>query len=228
MHKILSFLYMAVFFCAGCTTTGTEQVKPGELLLLKNTNFVSSFDQIPYEPITIGDPLKFEFDQQTTILLAGNERRFAKGFTLPASQGVYSVHITSNRQGTLDDPAIMYPEVAILNQEYKVIRKLPPDTFVLRTTMSETGLNAVFFVNNNSLGERYVLITNRPIAEADLVVAQDNVTGQTVVALPLYGGFFMWFIPTGSNKPPIKMKASPIGSLAILLQSYCPRKAGDD
>src|SRR5512136_1403787 len=98
MRKINSFLCIAVLCCAGCATSGTELVKEGEQLLSKSTNIVSSVAKFTYQPTSIGEPLKFEFGEQTSILLAGNERRFAKGFVLPANNNSYSVHITSFRQ----------------------------------------------------------------------------------------------------------------------------------
>ncbi len=65
------------------------------------------------------------------------------------------------------------------------------------------------------------------MAQADLIPSQVNVTRSVPIAVPLPGGgFVMWFVPTGSNTPPLKMKASPIGELQLELKEYRPRRMG--
>jgi hypothetical protein len=212
---------------AGCATTGTVQVKTGEELLAKSQKCIASLDQLPYEQINPGEPVKLAFDDQATVLQEGEKRCFAKGFALPAGKGAYSVSITSFKGGTVHDPAIMYPEVRILDQSYGLIRTLPHTDFVFRSFGSGEGVNAVFFVNNNSQGESFLLITNRPMEEASLIASQVNITSTTPIVVPVPGGMVMWFFPSGSNTPPIKMKASPMGQMEVEVKEYRPRKVGE-
>jgi len=213
--------------CAGCATTGTVQVKKGEELLSSSQKCVSSFDQLSYEQINPGEPAKFAFDEQATVLQEGEKRCFAKGFILPTGKGSYSVGITSFKVGTIHDPAIMYPEVRILDKDYRVIRTLPYTDFVFRSFGPGEGVNTVFFVNSNSQGESFLLITNRPMEEANLLASQVNITSTTPIVVPFPGGFAMWLVPTGSNTPPIKMKASPTGQMEVEIKEYRPRKVGE-
>jgi hypothetical protein len=212
---------------AGCATTGTVQVKKGEEILANSQKDVLSIDRLSYEQAKIGEPIKFAFDEQAMVLREGERRCFAKGFSLPTGKGSYSVSITSYKGGTINDPAIMYPEVRILDKDYGVILTLPNTDFVFRSFGSQEGLNTVFFVNNNSRGECFLLITNRSMDEADLSSSQVNTTSSTPIVVPFTGGFAMWFIPTGSNTPPIKMKASPTGQMEVELKEYRPRKVGE-
>src|SRR3990170_1099010 len=193
MHKKHLLIIMALA-SAGCATTGMNQVSKGQELLASSPKVISSLDQLSYQQVNFGKPIKFAFDEQTTILHKG---------------------------GTLHDPAIMYPEVQVLDKDYRVIRTLPHTGFVFRLSLSGEGLNTVFFVNENSQGERFLLITNCPMDEADLISSQVNNTSEILVPIPVpvpFGGgflfgFFFIPIPTGSNTPPIKMKASSTGQI---------------
>lgn len=211
----------------GCATTGTVHVSKGEELLANSQKCISSFDQVVYEQMTLWGLHKFTFDEQTAILQEGDRRRFVKGFVLPAEKGAYTVSITSYKQGTVYDPAIMYPEVRLLDKNHRIIRTLPHSDFVYRSLGTREGLNSVFFINHNSQGESFLLITNRPMDEADLTASQVNIQSSTPIVVPFPGGFAMWFIQTGSTTPPIKMKASATGPVEVELKEYRPKKVGE-
>ena len=227
MHSIAIALVTILLVSAGCATTGTVQVKKGEDLLANSQKCIVSLDQLSYEQVNPGERIKVAFDEQSTVLQEGEKRCFVKGFALPTGKGAYSVSITSFKGGTILDPAIMYPEVRILDKNYRVIRTLPHTDFVFRSSRTQEGLNTVFFVNHNSQGESFLLITNRPMGEAGLIASQVNVTGSAPIVVPFPGGFAMWFVPTGSNTPPIKMKASPTGQMEVELKEYRPKKVGE-
>jgi len=227
MWLIATPLIMILFFIAGCATPGTVQVSKGEELLANSRKCISSLDQLSYEQVKQGEPIQFAFDEQTTVLQEGERRRFVKGFVLPTRVGTYSVSITSYKQGTIYDPAIMYPEVRILDEDYRVIRTLPHTDFVFRSLQSREGLNTVFFVNNNSQGESFLVITNRPMDEADLAASHAHVRSSAPIFVPFPGGYAMWFIPTGTTTPPIKMKASATGEMEVEMKEYRLKKVGE-
>jgi hypothetical protein len=220
-------LTIMLVLSAGCATTGTSQVSQGQELLAGRQDIVSSPDQISYDLLKFEEPVKFAFDEKAAVMATGDKRRFAKGFVLPTGREPYSISITSYKIGSLTDPAILYPEVEVLDKEYRVIRTLPFNDFVFRYSRSSEGLNAVLFVNNNARGERFLLLTNRSLDEADLIASQSNITGSMPVVVPVPGvGVFMWNVPTGKNTPPIKIKASPTGQMEVLCQEYRPKKLG--
>jgi hypothetical protein len=201
-------------------------VSRGQELLVTSRNVITSCDQLSYSEANFEEPVRFSFDDQSPILREGETRRFVKGFTLPAGRGAYSVSITSYKSGTLLDPAILYPDVQILDRDFRIIRTLPYSSFVFRPSQAGEGLNTVFFVNDNAEGERFLLITNRPMNEADLMTSQANITSATPIMVPVGAGFAMWMVPTGSNTPPIKMKASPTGQLEVAFKEYRLKKVG--
>jgi hypothetical protein len=215
-----------VVLSTGYATTGTSYISIGQKLLASSQKIVSSLGQISYDLIKCGEPIKFAFDEHMVVIEVGDKKRFAKGFLLPFGSEPYSITITSYKIGTLTDPAILYPEVQILDKDYNVIRTLPFTDFVFRSSMSGDGLNAVLFVNNDARGERFLLITNRSINEADLIESQSNITGSMLVMVPVGTGFVMWNIPSGKNTPPIKIKVSPIGQMEVLCQEYRLQKVG--
>ena len=227
MRGTAFLLIIMVILSTGCATTGTSQVSQGQELLASSQKIVSSPDQLSYDRVTFGEPVKFAFDEKAAVMETGDKRRFAKGFALPTGREPYSISITSYKIGSLTDPAILYPEVQVLDKDYKVIRTLPFNDFVFRYSRASEGLNAVLFVNNDAQGERFILLSNRSIEEADLIASQSNITGSMPVVVPVPGvGVFMWNVPTGKNTPPIKIKASPTGQMEVLCQEYRPKKLG--
>jgi hypothetical protein len=223
-----AFLGIALLLMSsGCVTTGTDVVRRGEELLVTCPNVITSRDQLPYAQAQFEGPVKFSFDEQSTILQEGEDRRFAKGFMLPTGNGAYSISITSYKDGTKNDPAILYPDVQILDKDFRTIRTLPYSSFVFRPAQAHEGLSTVFFVNDNAEGERFLLITNRPVPDADLMTSQANITDATPVMVPVGTGFVMWMVPTGSNTPPIKMKASPCGQLEVEFKTYRLKRVGE-
>jgi hypothetical protein len=227
MRCTVFLLTIMLVLSAGCATTGTSQVSQGQELLAARQEIVSSPDQISYDLLKFEEPVKFAFDEKAAVMSTGDKRCFAKGFALPTGREPYSITITSYKTGSLTDPAILYPEVQVLDKDFKVIRTLPFSDFAFRYSRSGEGLNAVLFVNNNTRGERFLLLSNRSLDEADLIASQSNITGSMPVVVPVPGvGVFMWNVPTGKNTPPVKIKASPTGQMEVLCQEYRPKKLG--
>ena len=221
------FLMMIVLVGTGCATGGTVQINRAEELLAKSQRYVSSLDQIPYQPINPGKSANFAFDAEATILEEGGKRCFAKGFVLPTLTQAYAVSVTSYKAGTSLDPIIMYPKVRILDKDYTVTRTLPYTDFVFRSLGQVEGLNTVFFVNNRAQSESFLLITNWRLDEANLISSQDNIAGAIPIVVPFPGGFAMWMIRTDKSGPPIKMKASPTGKMTVEIREYRPKKVGE-
>ncbi len=228
MRGAAFLLIIAMVLGAGCVTTGTTRVSQGQELLANSPKIVTSLEQVAYDSLKFEEPVKFAFDEKTSVIETADKRRFAKVFALPSGQEPYSVTITSFKIGSLTDPAILYPEVQILDKDYKVIRTLPFSDFVFRYSRSGEGLNTVLFVNDKAQGARFLLLTNRSLDEADMIASQSNITGSMPVVVPVPGvGIFMWNIPTGKNTSPIKIKASPTGEMEVLCQAYRPKKLGE-
>jgi hypothetical protein len=221
MHKAPTALVLPLMLAitTGCAT-GTSQIRKGEESLAKGTQSVASYQQLSYEPLRLGKRMQFALDQHTTVFADETGRRFVKGFALPVGVRNYSVSLTSFKLGTIGDPAIVYPMVRVLDKDYRVVRTIPHEAFVLRGQETHQGLNTEFFVNENAHGERFLLVSNRPVVEGELVRTQVNTTGLVPVTVSTPELLVVWFIPTGSSSPPVKMKASPIGKMEIELKKY--------
>jgi len=221
---ILPFL-----FGTACQTTGTDQAARGEAFLSSSQLIIRSLKELSFEPCEFEKPVRFEFDEQATVFEEDGKRRLVKGFVLPKGRGSYSVSVTSYKIGTIGDPAIMYPEVRVLDKNLEVVRVLPPTSFAFRTSRNGDGLRADLFINDDSRkDESFVLITNRSMDEAELAVSQVNMTYSTAVTVPTGPGTFVtWMMPTGISMPPIRMKASPIGKMAVEFKAYRVKKVGE-
>jgi len=218
---VISSLLLVIY---GCASPGKNYVSKGQSIL-ESSKALTNVTQLPYQPITIGAKESITFDEDATVVVEGNRRYFAKGFTLPRLSVPYSVTIDSYRMGTPDDPAIMYPEVKLLDENYSVIREIPSESYVYRTAnIRDYALNTVFFVNGNKPDAHYLLITNRSTPDEELVTAQTNLTNVTPFFVTPRSYFF---VITGTSTPPLKLKASAVGRMDVSLQEYRLKKVGE-
>jgi hypothetical protein len=134
------------------------------------------------------------------------------------------LRVTSFQIGTLQQPAISYPEVRLLDGNLSVTRVIAPDAFALRASTELSELGATVFLNDSA--QRYVIITNRPIEDAQHLVSQTKITTRTTVSVPMPGGTAMWMIPSGTNSAPVKMLAAAAGKLEVGVEEYRLRKVG--
>lgn len=227
MQKHLLLGFVGALLLSACATTGTDCVNMGYETLAKSATVVFSTGEIRYEQVALNEPIQFEFNEGTTVLQTGESRCFAKGFAIPSGHVPYSVTVTSYGAGTPEDPAIMYPDVKVLDKDYRVVYSVPATDFVLRPSLSQQGLQTVLFVNNKrDESERFLLVTNRTLEEADLTMAHDTIHRSVPVVVPVPGGIIMWMVPAGRSMPPVPMKASATGQVEVLFQEYKPRKVG--
>lgn len=222
-NLLLVFSSLLLVVC-GCVTSGKSYVSKGQNIL-GSSKAVTTITQLPYQPIAIGAKESITFDEDAAVVAKGERRFFAKGFALPRQSVPYSVMIESYRMGTPDDPAIMYPEVKLLDENFSVIREIPSKSYVYRTAnVRDYTLNTVFFVNGNKPDAHYLLITNRSTPDEELVTAQTNLTNVTPFFVAPRGYFL---VITGTSTPPLKLKASAIGRIDVTLQEYRPKKVGE-
>lgn len=223
--RTLLFIVCSLLLVAcGCATSGGSYVSKGQEILGASKT-VATITQLPYQPIAVGSRESITFDEDASIMAEGDRRYFAKGFALPPQSAPYSVTINSYRLGTPDDPAIMYPEVKLLDENYRIIREIPANKYVYRTAHAQNyALNTVFFVNGNKPDARYLLITNRSTPDEELLTAQTNHTNVTPI---LFAPSAYFYVITGTSTPPLKLKASAIGRMDVALQEYRLKKVGE-
>lgn len=182
---------------------------------------------LSYGTTSLGQSLEVSLDEKAEVLDDGEGRRFARGFALPRTDKPYSVSVLSLRQGTPSDPAMLYPDVLFLDSDFRVVRKVEPARFSYRKAKSGDGLHAVVFINDDTLGERYLVVAGRKTSEAALAESTDHAVYSAPVSVPIRGGVITWMIPQGQSEKPTRMIASPTGRLEISFDAYRLAKAGD-
>jgi len=212
----------------GCVTPGSKLVATSKSALEMQANQPHyRLPTLNYDLADLGQKIEIKLDDKAQILDDGMTRRYARGFVLPNTAKPYSISLSSHLQGTLDDPAILYPELIFLDASYKVLRKAGPEKFSFRKGQSGDVLHGVTFINDRLGGERYLIVTSRSLSEAEQTETAFQVNYSTPVSVPVRGGVLTWMIPQGKSEPPRKMLASPAGKLEIAFEEYRLRKVGE-
>lgn len=225
MSPLPRLVPLALFLLfAGCVSPGSKSIVADTSALTTSVNVTDSMRSLTVQPTRLGKVESFEIDQRTQVLQRDGKRQFALLLGLPATSGAFSVKLCSVQFGTLKDFAILYPEVRLLDFNREVLRTMPSEIFVYRSELQRNFLEGVVFINEPSGNERYVLITNRQVHEADQLQAASNLTIYSSMAIPLPGDMVFWTIPTGISTAPRKLLASPTGTIEVLVEEYRPRK----
>jgi hypothetical protein len=204
----------------GCVATGQQHIDKGEAALTAATKISRSPSELQFAEFRLGELQKFDWAESASVMEEGGKRRFVKGFVIQQDKKPLSLRIGSYRAGTIQDPAIFYPEVRVLDSEFRLVRAIPAEEFAYRSTVNGSGLFATVFFNAQQADEKYVLVTNRERSEQALKTAQDNITSSTVVGIPIGTAIVFWNIPTGVSSPPVKMRAAPSGNIEIMAEEY--------
>jgi len=215
---------------AGCVTPGSKVVETSQnALQAGGATMIHDWSAITFAAAPMGAPQELLLDDKAQILDDGKTRRYVRGYTLPAIDKPYSISLTSFRQGTPADPAILYPELIFLDANYQPLATGSQARFTYRSggSNSADGLSAVVFVNSTHRGERHLVVTSRSLSEAELAKSAPNMVYSTPVTVPIRGGFLTWMIPQGQSQAPTRMIASPSGRLEISFDEYRMRKVGD-
>lgn len=213
---------------AGCVTSGSTLVATGtSALAAPGARVVHAWPGLKYGAASLGQSLEVTLDEASEVLDDGGGRRFVRGFALPSTDKPYSISVLSFRQGTPADPAILYPEVLFLDAQFRVVRKVDPARFSYRKGMSGDGLHAVVFINDDALGERYLVITGRSPAESALGETTSHTFHQMPISVPVRGAVLTWMIPMGRSEGPTRMIASPTGRIELLLEPYRLSRVGE-
>ena len=206
-------LTIALLCLGACASTNPKPTPAAEPAAV-----VASFNQVSYQQPQLGKTIDLDFDDRTVRYNDGHSDRLVQGVKLPASGVDLVVKVVTKRQGSLEEPAIFYPEVRVLDAAFQVAKVLPHGNYVYRSG-GKAFLEGTFFLKGPSGNEHYLIVTNRDIADADLKVAQTNVTESHMIA----PGFAFWMVHTGTSTPPTKMIADSEGEVEITISEYVLR-----
>ncbi len=219
VHHAAALLALAL---GACATPSKELVSAGRATL--DARALVSIDTLQYAPLPLGEMTKAEFDDKSPAVEVSGRRSYVRGFALPKVEGQLAINVSSFRFGPENDPAIMYPDIRLLDETYRVVEVVPASRFVYRTTRRGDGLSADIFIDVGTSSARYLLLMEHLLDEADQATAQTNVTSQMQMTLPVKGGFMMWFLPTGNSTLPVRLRSAPTGRVELTADRYQLRK----
>lgn len=177
---------------------------------------------VPFAPLAPGESAVVEFGKASEVILQDGRRTYVRGFAFPEGSGPLVLTVRATRAPASHGGGIVYPRVTLLDRELATVVAVPPDRFKYRVASDGEGLTADVFVDP-AQRVRFVLLTERPLAEAEPLVTQTNVHGQIPIVVPVGAGFAMWFVGTASSLPEMKVPAAAAGRLAVRLEKYEPQ-----
>jgi hypothetical protein len=229
-HRGRAGALLCSLWLAACVhgTAGSRLVQNGEASLQSATT-ISGWSAINFAAPAMGAREDLLLDEKSQVLDDGSARRYVHGYRLPVFGKPYAITLTSFRQGTPADPAILYPELVFLDADFRPLARKALARFDYRSGGRDgpDGLRTVVFINNTEQGECYLVVTSRSLAQADLSQAAPNTMSSMPVSVPVHGVVFTWMIPQGHSQAPTRMIAAPTGHLAISFDEYRLRKVGD-
>lgn len=213
---------------AACQTTGARVVANGEAGLRQaGANVVTDWAGLAFTAPLLDERQDLVLDERAQIFDDGKHRRYVRGYVLPAPGKAYAITLTSFRQGTPGDPAILYPELVFLDAERHPLQSPTQVRFDYRSGMDGAdGLHTTVFLNSDRR-ERYMVVTSRSVDQAELARAAPNTVTSAPVSVAVRGGFLTWMIPRGHMQAPTRMIAAPTGRIAITFAEYRLRKVGE-
>ena len=209
--RIIGWCLIASFLSA-CANANTKKTVESAT---KRAAPIGSLSALLYQQSILGKSISLDFDDDTTLYNDGGADRPVQGIRLPAAKGELVVKVVTYRQGKVEEPAIFYPEVRVLDAGFQMAKILPHSSYVFRAG-SKSFLEGTFFLKGLSSNEFYLVVTNREIADSELKLAQTNVTESHLIA----PGFAFWTVHTGTSTPPTKMIAHTEGEVTVTISEY--------
>lgn len=156
-------------------------------------------------------PTKVVIDKTLPAFNFGGDKAFFVLYELPAYERPYSVFLTSQAAGNMQDISIFIPRVALYDADFKVTRFF--DERTLRNRGND--LERTVFINPGNKQERYIAIYGADL-NASIERQYSMVTVQTIstgfVTFNIYGG------QDGKST----LHSSPIGNLQVEVKGLTP------
>ena len=210
----------------GCATSGSQHVLKAEEQRA-NAIVVSGLQELPVLP------LQWNAKEEVTMTLeaSGKEKPFAivgaRGETeivqlikLPAWSAPYGINLTSFAVGGLGDPALFYPKLVFLDENFRTTRQTKQSDFVFRSVGAQGGISTNVFVNESNRGDAYMAIFSE---NRDGVTEHESVmqsSGATPLMVPIGPYIVTWMVPTGGTELPRKLRALAVGPVRLRVAPF--------
>jgi hypothetical protein len=204
----------AVALAACATPTPPRQVAQ-DLRRALDARAPVAVERIAFDPLKVGEAAVVRLDDTSAVLSLDGRQTYARGFVLPGVDGRVRLAVRSTAVGG----GVFYPEVRWLDAQFRAVGRIESDRYALRGLGGTVNtLSADAFLDPTASSARYLLVTERAIAEAEEHVVQPTSTGAVPLMVPIGTMMFVWMIPTGSTAGPAQVVASPVGTLEILVE----------
>lgn len=202
---------------AACATPTPPRRAAQDARAVLDARAPAAIEQLAWDALPAGESRSFRLDDASAVILVDGRRSYARGYALPDVAGRVRISIESLGVGA--GGGVFYPDVVLLDPRFQPVARIERDRFALRGSAGFNVLSADTFVDLASSRARYVLVTERSIAEAEEPVVQPTSTGTVPLVVPIGAMMFVWMIPTGSTAGPTPVVASPVGSLSLLVEA---------
>jgi hypothetical protein len=224
------FNSLLIIGVGGCASGGQNLIDSSQSKLA-TARLANGFSDIPPIDLKMNEASEFQIGTERAdavvdmaITLDDGERVFAKVFRLPRWEAQYSVQITSMVMGGLTDPAIFYPRYIMLDEKFAPVRRGATKDFVYRGVGAFGAISATVFLNESNRHEAYIAIVGETRGAVKEQTSVMQSSGMNSVVIPVRGGFFMWFIPTGGSELPKPMRGAAGGNMEVRLNLYAPKR----
>jgi Maltose operon periplasmic protein precursor (MalM) len=157
-------------------------------------------------PIAV-EPADVIIDKTRQAFDFGGGKAFFVLYELPPFTSTYSIVITSNPQGPINDISLLIPRVALFDAQFK------PTRFFEEKTLRNRGnaLERTVFFNPQNNGERYMAVFSSDLSSS-IERAYSMVTVTPVVAGPIVFNMF------GGQDGKSTLRSAPTGVLKLEVQ----------
>ncbi|MFC7515806.1 hypothetical protein ACFQUU_12400 [Herbaspirillum sp. GCM10030257] len=186
-----------------CATTGTQVAIDGKQMLEKAASCCTTLKDAALLPLPI-EKEQLRIDGTRQAFLFDGAKSFFVLYRLPEFKGTYSILVSSNPEGTVNDTAIFLPRVTTYDASFKPLRYFDESTLRSRgSTMERT-----IFINPSNTAERYIAIH-----ASDLSTPMERtVSMQTFQQIYVGTGFIM--VQNGADVKST-LRPVPIGTVDI-------------
>jgi hypothetical protein len=211
---------------AGCATSGGQHILKAEEQRASAT-IVPGLRELPLVA------LKWDPNEEVTMMLEANSEQ--KSFAIAGPQGEteivqllklppwsapYGISLTSFAVGGLADPALFYPKLVFLDENFRTTRQTRQSDFVYRSVGAQGGISTNVFVNEANRSDAYLAIfseNRHGITEQDSVMQSSSAVP---VVVPIGPYIVTWVVPTGGAELPKKLRALAVGPVRLRIAPY--------
>jgi hypothetical protein len=222
----LAVAFMAIVSCAYMVSHEKAVDSLG-----KARSCCESIAQFRYDQLTEGKGVKFNLNETSDAFTFETGKSYFKAFRLPDKAVPYGLRIRSFAMGgQLDQAHIFYPQIALLDEHFAIIRQSNARDFLLsKAGWAETTSHNYNVINGGlklklegyarveDPGVKYVLIFTTQ--ELMSTTSPYEVLGWYQVFMPIYGGMLV-SIPKGREI--IDIQHSPFGMLNLEIVATIP------